>query len=708
LITPEQMPHKYKHEIHANEIVLLAYYIAAINIEAVYHSIVGGKYQPFEGILLTDTFQMYESSDTLDAFFPDNSERRKRQKKLDIRVIVGNPPYSAGQKNENDNNQNVEYAALDQRIRETYAFASRATLQKGLYDSYIRAIRWASDRIGNSGVIGFVTNAGFMEANTADGLRKCLAEEFSSIYVFHLRGNQRTSGEHSRREGGKIFGSGSRSPIAVSLFVKNGQKQSAANIRWLDIGDYLSREEKLERVESFGSLSGVTARDGWMAILPNEEHDWINQREDSFTKHICLGDKRSTETQTIFINYSQGVLTARDAWTYNASQVALIDNMKALITFYNSEVTRYTQACDEVASDQFPDVEEFLSNDNAKISWTGNLRALAAKRRQIQFRSDANRICLYRPFTKRWQYFDRQLNERVYQIHSIFPKSNTENLVICITGKGESHGFSALMSDVTPDFKTHYNSQCFPLYLYNSDVEDEGLLSRSAAPLDAQYSAVSTAAVELFRMQYSTTTPNITGKDVFYYIYGILHSPDYRTRYGDNLSKELPRIPAVKKFEDFQKFAQAGRDLAHWHLNYETVKCHPVTFELSGNVGKLSALKPEQFRVVKMKHPKRKDPATGKSVNDKSTVIYNEYITVTGIPLEAYDYVVNGKPAIDWVMERQAVTTDKASGIVNDANLWATETMNNPRYPLELLQRVITVSLETMKIVNNLPKLEIE
>ena len=257
LITPEQLPHKYKHEIHANEIVLLAYYIAAINIEAAYHDLVGGDYQPFEGICLTDTFQLSEKDDLISYRLEDNSNRRSKQKKLDIRVIVGNPPYSVGQTSANDNNQNVGYPCLDQRIADTYAAKSKMTSVRNLYDSYIRAIRWASDRIGNSGVIGFVTNAGFVEANTADGLRQCLVDEFSSIYVFHLRGNQRTSGEQSRKEGGKIFGSGSRAPIAISLLVKNPKAKQHGQVHFHDIGDYLSREEKLAKVADFASLAGV-------------------------------------------------------------------------------------------------------------------------------------------------------------------------------------------------------------------------------------------------------------------------------------------------------------------------------------------------------------------------------------------------------------------------------------------------------------------
>ena len=275
LITPEQLPHKYGHEIHANEIVLLAYYIAAINIEAVYHGIVGGQYQPFEGICLTDTFQLYEKDDLVSGLLEDNSKRRSRQKKLDIRVIIGNPPYSVGQGDANANNQNMAYPNLDNRIAETYAGRSEKTSVRNIYDSYIRAIRWASDRIGSSGVIGFVTNAGFLDSTSSDGLRKCLAEEFSSIYVFHLRGNQRTSGELSRKEGGKIFGSGSRAPIAISLLVKNPRAEKQGKIYFHDIGEYLSREEKLEKISSFGSLAGIAESTGWQTITPDEHGDWL-------------------------------------------------------------------------------------------------------------------------------------------------------------------------------------------------------------------------------------------------------------------------------------------------------------------------------------------------------------------------------------------------------------------------------------------------
>ncbi|TYP91143.1 MULTISPECIES: DEAD/DEAH box helicase [Nitrosomonas] len=371
LISKEQLAYKYQNEIHANEIVLLAYYIAAINIEAVYHSIMGGEYQPFNGICLTDTFQLHEKEDLVSEMLEANSSRRKKQKALDIRVIMGNPPYSAGQNSANDNNANIAYPNLDKSIRATYAAHSIATSTKNLMDSYIRAIRWASNRIGNSGVIGFVSNASFVDANTADGLRKCLAEEFSSIYVFHLRGNQRTSGELSRKEGGKIFGSGSRAPIAISILIKNPHKVEKGLIYFHDIGDYLSREEKLARISKFKSISGIKKANGWLPIVPDQHHDWVNQRDDSFSEFISLGDKKDRNAAVVFENYSLGVATGRDAWCYNFSKAAVTDRMKSMIDFYNSEVLRY-QA--QTGTSNEVDIDGFVTNDTTKISWNHNLK----------------------------------------------------------------------------------------------------------------------------------------------------------------------------------------------------------------------------------------------------------------------------------------------------------------------------------------------
>ena len=726
LISPEQLPHKYKHEIHANEIVLLAYYIAAINIEAVYHAIVGGKYEPFQGICLTDTFQLYEKGDMISDLLTNNSDRRKRQKALDIRVIVGNPPYSVGQQSENDNAANIEYPELDEKIRSTYAKQSKATLQKGLYDSYIRAIRWASDRIGKSGVIGFVTNAGFLEGNTGDGVRKCLAEEFTSIYAFHLRGNQRTSGELSRKEGGKIFGSGSRAPIAITLLVKNPAKQGSlaaptisghqAKIQWHDIGDYLTQTEKLEIIGRFRSTRGISEVNGWQQVVPNQNHEWINQRDQSFTEFIVMGDKKGSAIK-LFENFSLGVVTARDAWCYNSSGSELSNNMTRMIEFYNSEVIRFNKTHSQrSAKDRTQYIDEFIDADSKKISWTRALKAELSKDRQFEFEPICLNQSLYRPFTKRWLYFNRRFNEVVYQMPRFFPNQDAENIAIGFSASESRSEFSVFITDHVASLHAvdMVGSQYFPLYIYESDAAadpDDLFSSAPATATPTRRDAITDAGLAHFQAAYPAPGEgvSITKEDLFYYLYGLLHSPEYRTRFADNLGKELPRIPAVKTHAAFRAFSRAGRELAHWHLDYETVPMNPdATVEVTGkDAPPLAALSPADFRVVKMKFAKVKDPETGKSVNDKSTVFYNAKLTIRNIPLSAYDYVVNGKPALEWVMERQSVTTDKASGITDDANLWATETMGNAKYPLELFLRVITVSLETNRIVAGLPELEI-
>ncbi|CAJ9589725.1 helicase domain-containing protein [Burkholderia pseudomallei] len=701
LIKPEELPHKYKHEIHANEIVLLAYYIACINIEAVYHGIVGGKYQPFEGICLADTFQLYEKEDLVDAVMAQNSARRKRQKKLDIRVIFGNPPYSVGQDSANDNNQNVAYPHLDDRIRRTYAERSTAINKNSLYDSYVRAVRWASDRIGNSGVIGFVTNAGFLEANTADGMRQCLAEEFSSIYVFHLRGNQRTSGDLSRREGGKIFGSGSRAPIAISILVKNPSAAKHGQIHFHDIGDYLSREEKLAKISAFASIKGISQADGWRLIAPDQHGDWLKQRDVSFTDYIVLGDKKGHEGKKLFANYSSGVKTNRDAWCYNASKNKVETSMSQMIDFYNREVDRYNHYKNAGGTS---DVENFINTDPAKISWNRSLRNDVRLGRKHSYQPSALVRSLYRPFFTEWLYFSRVMNNDVAQIPRIFPDGTAANRMIMIKQRWTGDGQLALMVDRVVEMQTDGGAQCFPLYLYDNGTRESETTTPQGGLFDAQQpaklerkrrDAITDEGLEHFKAAYPGES--IVKEDIFYYVYGILHSDGYREVYADNLGKELPRIPCVKTAADFWAFSKAGRKLADLHINYETVEMYPLQIEGGGLL-----LTDADYRVEKMRYGKN-----GKD-KDLSTLIYNDKITVKGIPPEAYEYVVNGKPALDWVVERQCVKVDKDSGIVNDANDYAVETMNNPRYPLELFQRVVTVSLETMKIVKSLPRLDVQ
>ncbi|MBL8711668.1 MAG: DEAD/DEAH box helicase [Alphaproteobacteria bacterium] len=690
LIASKDLPYKYKNEIHANEIVLLAYYIAAINIEAAYHGLAGGDYLPFEGICLTDTFRLSEE-DMISNMLADNSDRRKRQQKLDIRVIMGNPPYSAGQKSENDNAANIEYPSLDEKIRATYAAKSKATLQKNLYDSYIRAFRWASDRIGDRGVVGYVTNGGWLDSNSTDGMRKCLADEFSNLYLFHLRGNARTAGELRRKEKDNVFGQGTRTPIVISILVKNPNAKDHGNIYFHDIGDYLSQEKKLEIISDFKSVKGIEIAEGWAKIAPDEHGDWLNQRDSSFEEFIVMGDKKNNSAQAIFENYSQGILTSRDAWCYNFSKRSLEGKMKSTVSFYNQQVSEWKKK----SSKDLSEFEDFIDTDSKKISWSRALKNDGRRCIDHAFSSKKIRTGIYRPFTKQWVYFDRHFNEMVYQVDRLFPDETANNLAIDLSS---GSAFSVLMIAQPPSFDTIVKGQSFPLYLYEtSDTdEDEGLFKGSKKDAGIKKKdGITDAGLAHFKVAY--TGEKISKEDVFYYIYGLLHSLDYRDKYADNLSKELPRIPCVKKAADFWAFSKAGRALADLHVGYETVKPFDLTLDTGGK--KLNSLGEKEYYVTKMKFAKKED---------KSIVIYNDYITLRDIPLEAYEYVVNGKPALEWVMERQRVKTDEDSGITNDANLYATETVGDAAYPLKLFQRVVTVSLETMKIVNSLPKLEIQ
>ncbi len=710
LLTKEELAKKYKTEIHANEIVLLAYYIAAINIELAYHGVVGGKYEPFEGICLTDTFHLYEKDDLVSDVLVDNSARRTRQKKLDIRVVIGNPPYSVGQDSENDNNANVEYPLLDKRIAETYAARSNAKLAKGLYDSYVRAIRWASDRVGKSGIVGFVTNANFLESTSADGLRKCLVDEYSSLYVFHLRGNQRTAGERSRREGGKVFGGGSRAPVAISLLIKNPAAKKHGEIFLRDIGDYLTREEKLEIISSFGGIAGISAGDAWTRIVPDEHGDWLNQRDDGFANFAPMGSK-TPQSKSLFDLYSLGVNTNRDAWVRASSKRALGDQVQRMIQFFNSEAIRFDSKygrADRKAREA--SVDNFVHLDPAKISWTVNLKAELVRGTRLDFNEGRMVRSLYRPFSKDWLYFDRKLIERVLKTPRLFPNEASKNRVIGVSASESRSGFSALMVDVVPSLHATdmVGSQYFPLYLYDTATDDDAeddddsnkkRTSKSAPSAPKRRDAITDEGLAHFQSAYPGE--RIAKEDLFYYVYGILHSSDYRERYADNLGKELPRIPRVKTVANFWAFSKAGRALGDLHVGYEKVAEYPgVTVS---EPKKPSTDRKALYRVEKMRFGRSKE-AGGK---DKTVIHYNDVITVTGIPLEAYDYLINGKSAIEWVMERQSVTTDKASGIIKDANTWATETVGDPRYPLSLLLRVITVSLETNRIVKSLPALDI-
>ena len=705
LIPKDALARKLREDIHANEIVLLAYYIAAINVEATAQALRGedAPRTPFAGICLTDTFAAHERGDLV-TLMPDNSERITRQKGQDITVIVGNPPYSAGQKSQDDDAGNITYPDLDARIRETYAAGSRATNRNALYDSYIRAIRWASDRIGDRGVIGFVTNAGWLDGTAMDGLRKCLADEFTSLYVVNLRGNARSSGVYRQKEAGNVFGEGSRAPIAISLLVKNPEAAERGAVFCHDIGDCLTREDKLARLVRFGSIAGIGAAGGWTRITPDGHGDWLDQRDAGFGDHLRLGSKKPVQEPVLFDVYSRGVATTRDAWCYNPSKKRLAENIARTIAFYNDEVARRRAA--EAAGDKAP----AIARDPKRISWSRALEADLRRGKRLDPDDGVAMPSLYRPFTKQWLHYSRRLNEMVYRMPAIFPEPGLENRVIAVTGIGARAGFSCLMADAIPNLHFMDTGQCFPLWRYAALDGDAGVADQRdllgaaepgeivTAPSGRRYrrrSALTAQAMALVRRTYPDA--EITEADVFHYLYGVLHSEDYRTRFAANLAKELPRLPLMPTWEGFKTFLEAGRALGDLHTGFETLEPWPVTVA-QGNLALAVIDDPVKFfRVEKMRFG---GPARSP---DRSRVHLNASITLEDIPPDAWDYEVNGRPALTWVMERQQVRTDKASSIVSDPNAWAVETMNNPAWPFELFCRVITLALETRRIVQGLP-----
>lgn len=680
LIAPEALPRKYAAELHANEIVLLAYYIASINIENAYHATQGesAAYTPFNGICLTDTFQLGETDDVNWLYapaLPQNSERVQAQQNAPIQVIIGNPPYSVGQKSANDDAQNQSYPRLEQRIAATYAAQSSATLKNSLYDSYIKAFRWASDRLDkqHGGIIAFVSNGYWLDSNAMDGFRKCLEAEFSAVYVFNLRGNCRTSGEVRRKESGNVFGLGSRTPIAITVLVKKPGHTGKALIQYHDIGDYLSREEKLAIIAEKRSILGSAMH--WTQIRPNAQGDWLNQRNDIFGSFIPLGDKKDKENKQTFFNpvYSNGLATSRDAWCYNSSQTKLQQNIQSSINYYTSMV--------ESGRDT-----PLL--DTTRISWSRAFQNDFQKKRTKTFAASAVRQAVYRPFCKQHVYFSTELNEIVSQIPKLFPSPETKNLVICLPGIGGRWvEFSPFMVNDIPDLHLHNDgTQCFPLYYYEKKSVYQPTLFDGDKSEYTRKDGITNFILERCRASYG---PKVSKEDIFYYVYGLLHSPDYRRTFAADLKKMLPRLPLVEKPADFWAFSKAGRALAELHLKYETQPPHPEVVVSGAEQGK--------FRVEKMRFPDKQD---------KTTIEYNPWITISHIPQEACEYVVNGRTAVEWIMERYQIKTDKASGITNDPNDWATE-QGKPRYILDLLLSVITVSVETVKIVNGLPGLEV-
>lgn len=687
LILPADIERKYMYEIHCNEIMLLAYYIADVNIESVFHEMTKRtEYLPYNNICLTDTFQTTEQRESVfdKSWFAENSANVEQQLKAPIRVIIGNPPYSIGQKSANDNAQNQSYEMLDKRIADSYVKESAVTSKKSIYDLYIKAFRWATDRLSinkeEGGIVAFISNGAWIDANANDGFRKCLEREFSTIYVLNLRGNQRTSGELSRKEGGKIFDSGSRTPIAITLLVKKPHQtdDNRATIYYHDIGDYLSREDKLKMVHNFKSISSPKLN--WTIINPNKHGDWINPRNEGFADLIPLAPEKKfdSKTHSVFNTYSLGVASGRDSWVSNFSEERLKENIECTILFYNEQRELIHSG-----------VQSEVTFDSNRGSWNRDWRKALNKNKPIFIENDY-RYALYRPFLKQHLYFADDLNQERYQLAKLFPTSKTKNLAICLSGIGSSKGFSVLITDKIPCLDIVEKSQCFPLYWYEENKQ-QGLFEQEEDDYIC-HDGISDWMLKEVRNRIGNK--KITKEMIFYYIYGLLHSPDYQETFASDLKKSLPRIPIITGETEWINFCNAGKMLAELHLNYESVE--PCKVTISDTYAGDDEY--EHYAVSKMRFPKK---------GEKSTIIYNEYLRIDDIPTRVYQYVVNGKSAVEWIMERYAVTIDKKSLIKNDPNLWSKE-HKKPRYILKLLLSVMNVSLQTIDIVEQLPRLHFD
>ena len=697
LIRDEDLERKYQHELHMNEIMLLPYYIGNVNVEQVYHSRraenQGAKeaedYVSFPGGVLADTFQMAEKSnrDLFQNALPLNSEQANRQKATRLQVIVGNPPYSIGQKSANDANQNQSYPVLAKKIQDNYAAQSEAQSNKSLYDSYILAIRWALDRLRKEGVVAFITNAGFINGKSFDGLRKRMPQECSAIYVLNLRGNANTQGEQRKKEKDGIFGQQSRVPTAILLLVKQRGKKGSGTVYYHDIGDYLKRVDKLRWLQE-NSLKDIS----WQVLQPNKEGDWLDLRNPDFCNYLPFGDKdvkknalkqtasqdgldlRSNKAQSLFSVFTLGAFSNRDAWAWNFSAQSLRKNMGRMINFYNREVARYSEQCAQKDSLTYEQIQAFVNQGAAQIPWSRNLFKSVLKEHLTPFSNKAIRTAMYRPFCQKYLYYDSFYNEFLYRTRHCWPRPETRNPALGILGQGKSQEFCVWATDLLPDLDLLSGAQWFPLYWWDKN--------------NHKHSNISPATLAHF--QAGLGTAHLCPEDLLNYAYGVLHHSDYRESYKGNLCRELARLPCVASW---QKFMHAGRDLMKLHVGYDKAEPYPL----------------QKTEDTTLQEPMRRSTRSGlpyiryTDKKERKEVIINERIHLSGIPTGAYDYKVGGRSLPDWVIKNCQKTTDKKSRIVSDA----ADFSKDPEYFPDLFAKAVRVGIESSRIIAGLPELRI-
>ncbi|MHB0987965.1 MAG: type ISP restriction/modification enzyme [Bellilinea sp.] len=653
-IQKTKLPQKYANELHCNEVMLLPYYIASMNIEHAYMDLTGA-YQPFEGICLVDTFEVTEQ---MSIFGHENTERIARQRNAPIFVVIANPPYNAGQVNENDNNKNRKYPILDKRVSDTYGKASKAQLVRKLNDPYIKAIRWATDRIGEEGIIAFVNNNSFITDLTFDGMRKHLAQDFDSLYILDLGGNVRKNLKLSGTTH-NVFGI--QVGVSINLLVKsNKTKNDQARIYYAHLGEMDRKEVKYDFLVSSGSIDGIR----WEEIRPDDDSNWLNENiQRDFSKFLPLGSKeekaaKRSKGNTIFKSFSLGVSTNRDVLVYDFNAPGLHRKINAYSEFYNNEIHRLQNKREKTN-----DIDNFV--DYSKVKWSSTLkRHLKAGNKIVVFTREF-RQALYRPYTKENLIYNHILVDRPGSFTKIFPdkEAEQENLSICLSTVGVNKPFHTLTSNYLVDLHFTGDTQCFPFYTYSEDGSN-------------RTENITNWALKEYQTHYNDSS--ITKWAIFHYVYGYLHHPGYRSKYAANLRRELPRIPFAP---DFWAFATAGKRLAEIHVHYEDQPEYPL-------VQVENPLKPLNWRVEKMKLSP-----------DKTALIYNEFLTLTGIPAMVYDYKLGNRSALEWIVDQYRVKTDPRSGITNDPN--------NPDAPdaiIRLIKKIVTVSLETVEIVKGLPE----
>ncbi|GHR59400.1 helicase [Helicobacter pylori] len=675
LISDEALKEKFLNNLFTFDIVLLAYYIALINITQAAQNR-DGSLKNFKNIALTDSLDFYEEKNDKGVFdlfkdLEENKEIKSTIEKQNIRVIIGNPPYSAGAKSENDNNQNLSHKNLEKRVYEKYGKNSTAKVGATTRDTLIQSIYMASDLLKDKGVLGFVVNGSFIDSKSGDGFRKSVAKEFAHLYVLNLRGNARTSGETFKKEGGKIFDSGSRATIAIIFFVKDASVKNSA-IHYYDIGDYLKREEKLNKLANFSDLDAIP----FETIIPNNKGDWINQRDDAFDKLIPLKRDKKRQNPSVFDINSNGVATGRDPWVYNFSPDALRCYVQKCIDTYNADLKRFNAHFREAFKQRTKGVksselykqlnDKEITTDKTKIAWTDDLKNNLIKNKNLQeSHKDRIRLAIYRPFNKQWLYWDKDWIYTQYQLPKIFPNKDAQNVVIN-TGVGNGKNFSALVSDYISSSLISHN-QAYPLYCY----DDWG----------NRHYAISGYALNLFRKHYEDNS--IAEEEIFYYIYAIFHHKGYLEKYKNSLTKEDLRIALS---EDFKDLSILGKELAKLHLNYESGEMHASV---------------EYQTLINAEEKGYYDVETMTKKGDR--IHYNNHIAITKIPKKAFEYVVNGKSAIDWVIERYKKTTDKDSLIENNPNDYA-----GGKYVFELLCRVIKLSEKSVDLIEKISEKRFE